>query len=175
MARHDYETLASVTYDAPERGLVVQFGDGDVVRLSVDRLPPTRKGARWEQAIVEEGQHIHVPVDAGRGERGGDTTDIPWDTIRALSDPQFAAEMAQAAAHNALRVGVTLRTLRRQRGLTTAELGARTGMAQQSISRIENGRHGVSFSTLEKMLAAMGCTLSDLHEGEGEQPGRVSA
>lgn len=175
MAHHDYETLVSVAYDAPGRTLVVQFGNGDVVRLSIDRLPPTRKGARWEEAIVEEGRHIRVPVAAGQGDRGGDGTDIPWDTIRTLSDPQFAAEMAQAAAHNALRVGATLRTLRRQHGLTTAELGARTGMAQQSISRIENGRHDISFSTLEKILAAMGCTLSDLHEGEGEPPGRASA
>ena len=97
------------------------------------------------------------------------------DTIRTLTDPQFAAEMAQAAAHNALRVGAALRTLRRQRGLTTAELGARTGMAQQSISRMENGRHDSAFSTLEKILTAMGCTLSDLQDGEGSLSGRASA
>jgi len=175
MAHHDYETLVAVDYDAPRRALVVQFGNSDAVCLSVDRLQPTRKGARWGEAIVDEGRHINVPVDAGQGDRGGDATDIPWDTIRTLTDPQFAAEMAQAAARNALRVGATLRTLRRQRGLTTAELGARTGMAQQSISRIENGRHDVSFSTLEKMLAAMGCTLSDLHEDEAEHVGPVSA
>lgn len=175
MARHDDEMLASVIYDAPGRALVVSFGDGDVVRLSVDRLPPTLKGARWDEAIVEDGQHIHVPVDAGQGDLHGDSTDIPWDTIKTLTDPQFAAEMAQAAARNALRVGATLRTLRRQRGLTTAQLGARTGMAQQSISRIENGHHDVSFSTLEKLLAAMGCTLRDLYEEEDEPSGRVSA
>ncbi len=92
--------------------------------------------------------------------------DIPWDTIRALSDPQFAAEMAQAAAHNALRIGATLRTLRRPRGLTTAEMGRRTGMAQRSISRLEKGHHAISFSTPEKILAAMGCTLNDLQESE---------
>lgn len=175
MAHHDYETLTAVAYDGAERALVVSFNDGDTVRLAVDRLPPTRKGARWAEATVEEGRHIHVPVDAGQGDLGGDSTDLPWDTIRALTDPRFAVEMAQTAAHNALRVGATLRTLRRQRGLTTAELGARTGMAQQSISRIENGRHAVSFSTLTKILAAMNCSLNDLREGEDDQPGRVSA
>ncbi len=174
MGQHDFEELVSVAYDAAERALVVGFRDGDVVSIAVDRLPPTRKGARWEEATVEEGRHIHVPVAARQGDRGGDSTDLPWDTIRVLTDPQFAGEMAQAAAHNALRVGATLRTLRRQRGLTTAELGARTGMAQQSISRIENGRHAVSFQTLEKMLAAMGCTLRDLSEAEAEPSGRAS-
>lgn len=174
MAQNDYETIVSVMYDAPGRAIVVDFADGDTVRLSVDRLRPTRLGARWMEATVEEGHHIHVPVDAGQGDLSGDTTDIPWNTIRTLTDPQFAAEMAQAAARNALRVGTTLRTLRRQRGLTTAEVGERTGMAQQSISRIENGRHNISFSTLEKILAAMGCTLSDLQDGD-DYLGRVSA
>ncbi len=175
MESREYETLVSVAFDAAERTLIVRFGDGEVVSFSVEHLPPTRKGARWAEATVEDGAHVHVPVAAGQGDRGGDSTDLPWDTLRALSDPQFAAEMAQAAARNALRVGATLRTLRRQRGLTSSELGARTGMAQQSISRIENGRHAVTFSTLEKMLAAMGCTLSDLQEVDDEPPGRVSA
>jgi transcriptional regulator with XRE-family HTH domain len=83
--------------------------------------------------------------------------------------------MAQAAARNALQVGATLRTLRRQRGLTAAEMGSRTGMTQQSISRIENGRHNVSFATLEKLLAAMGCTLRDLQAEDGEALERASA
>jgi len=65
--------------------------------------------------------------------------------------------------------------LRRQRGLTAAEMGSRTGMTQQSISRIENGRHNISFATLEKMLAAMGCTLRDLQADESEKLERASA
>jgi hypothetical protein len=48
-------------------------------------------------------------------------------------------------------------------------------MAQQSISRIENGRHAVSFQTLEKMLAAMGCTRRDLSEAEAEPSGHAFA
>ncbi len=175
MGHLDYETLVSITYDAPRRTLIVRFGDGDVLRLPVDRLLPTRQGAHWEQASVEEGRHIHVPVAAGQGDRGGDATDVPWDTIRALTDPQFVAEMAQAAARNAVRIGATVRTLRRQRGLTTAELGARAGVAQQSISRLETGRHAASFSTLERLLSAMDCTLNDLHDADEDLSGSVSA
>jgi transcriptional regulator with XRE-family HTH domain len=54
-------------------------------------------------------------------------------------------------------------------------MGSRTGMTQQSISRIENGRHNISFATLEKMLAAMGCTLRDLQADESEKLERASA
>jgi DNA-binding Xre family transcriptional regulator len=175
MRHHDYETIVSVAYDPLRRNLAVHFMDGDIVYLSAAHLLPAQKGARWEQATVEEGRHIHVPVDPGQGDMGGDSADIPWDTIRTLTDPQFAAEIAQAVAHNALRVGATLRTLRRQRGLTAAELGRRTGMPQQSISRIENGRHDIAFSTLERILAAMGCTLGDLQEDEADPTARVSA
>ena len=31
------------------------------------------------------------------------------------------------------------------------------------------------YSTLTKMLAAMGCTLRDLRDDEDDQPGRVTA
>jgi len=175
MDERDYETIAGVTFDASGRTLVVRFADGDEVSISADRLLPVGKGARWEGTAVEDGLHLHVPVAAGQGDSGGDATDIPWDTVRTLTDPQFAAEMAQAAARNALQVGATLRTLRRQRGLTAAEMGSRTGMTQQSISRIENGRHNVSFATLEKLLAAMGCTLRDLQAEDGEALERASA
>lgn len=42
------------------------------------------------------------------------------------------------------------------------DVAERVGMAQQNVSRIEQGRHAVSFPTLEKILAAMGYTLRDL-------------
>ncbi len=35
-------------------------------------------------------------------------------------------------------------------------------MTQQNVSRIEQGRHSVSYKMLEKLLAAMGYTLNDL-------------
>ena len=175
MARQDYETITGVRYTASSDELTVGFANGDEVRLTASRLPASRKGARWSEATVEEGMHIHVPVTAGAGDLGTDATDVPWDVIRGLTDPQFAAEMAQAAAEHAREVGATLRLLRRQRGLTAAEIGARAGMSQQSVSRIENGRHDVSFGTLERILTAMGCTLRDLWEAQREGVARQEA
>lgn len=166
MARREYEIITGVQYTASSGELTVRFANGDAVHVVAAQLPASRKGARWGEATVEEGLHIHVPVAAGAGDLGADVTDIPWDVIRALTDPQFAAEMAQAAAQHAREVGATVRTLRRQRGLTAAEVGMRAGMSQQSVSRIENGRHDVSFSTLERLLAAMGCSLRDLWDAQ---------
>jgi XRE family transcriptional regulator, fatty acid utilization regulator len=59
-------------------------------------------------------------------------------------------------------VGARLQALRKARGLTAQQVGERVGMAQQNLSRIEQGRHAVSFPTLEKILAAMGYTLADI-------------
>lgn len=166
MARREYEIITGVQYTAASGELTVCFANGDAVRIAAAQLPASHKGARWGEATVEEGLHIHVPVAPGAGDLGTDEADVPWDVFRALTDPQFAAEMAQAAARHAREVGATLRTLRQQRGLTAAEVGARAGMSQQGVSRIENGRHDVSFSTLERLLAAMGCNLRDLWDAQ---------
>jgi hypothetical protein len=38
----------------------------------------------------------------------------------------------------------------------------RAGIHPQSLSRIEHGQHDVVFTTLRRVLAAMGCSLRDL-------------
>jgi transcriptional regulator with XRE-family HTH domain len=43
-----------------------------------------------------------------------------------------------------------------------AEVAERVGMAQLHLSRIEQRRHDISFSTLVTILAAMGSMLQDL-------------
>jgi transcriptional regulator with XRE-family HTH domain len=61
------------------------------------------------------------------------------------------------------------------RGLTAKEVAAQAGLAQQTISRIELGQHDVVFSTLEKILAAMGYTLEDILPDEpAETPATVT-
>jgi DNA-binding Xre family transcriptional regulator len=54
---------------------------------------------------------------------------------------------------------VRLGELRQSRGLSQAELAARAGVKQANISRIE-GRDDLKVSTLAKVVAAMGATLS---------------
>jgi len=79
-----------------------------------------------------------------------------------LTDGEYAAYLAAAADEQARQVGLRIRALRTSRGLSSKELAERAGIAPQSLSRIEHGRHDVVLTTLQRILAAMGYALKDL-------------
>jgi transcriptional regulator with XRE-family HTH domain len=56
-------------------------------------------------------------------------------------------------------VAATLRGARRAAGLTQAELAARAGTSQATLSAYENGRKQPSVETLSRLLAATGTRL----------------
>jgi len=51
------------------------------------------------------------------------------------------------------------RTMRKQKGLTQADLAERTGLTQAYVSAIERGTRDVRASTLTLIAAALGCEL----------------
>lgn len=98
---------------------------------------------------------IVVPTADGRIE-------IPWSSLRALTDREYSAHLVTAAEEQARQVGRRIRELRESRNLSGKELAERAGIAPQSLSRIEHGHHDVVFTTLQRILAAMGASLKDL-------------
>lgn len=66
---------------------------------------------------------------------------------------------APAAAHNP---GVALRALRRQRGWTLAEIGARTGLPISTLSKIENGKMSLSFDKLTRIAQGLEVDIGEL-------------
>jgi DNA-binding XRE family transcriptional regulator len=155
-----YLRLGRVEYDPRQKEIRVSFSDGDTATIPVTRLVRRDPFALdWSRLVVEEDGYIHVPARPGAGR---EDADIPAFDMRVLTDAEFAAHLARKAEEAARRVGERLRALRKARGLTAKEVAARAGLAQQTISRIELGQHDVVFSTLEKILAAMGYTLEDI-------------
>jgi len=145
-----YARIAYARYDPERDELTVRFVDGESLSLAAWRLlRSTTRTPDWTNVRVVDGYHINVPVAAGSGDLGTDETDIPGTTIRAISDPLFAAHMARQAEESARQVGDRLKVLRQARGLTTRQVAERVDMAQQNVSRIEQGRHSVSYKTLE--------------------------
>ena len=138
------------------------MGNSDHIARRASTLLPHRPDAGWDACTWPDGVHISIPVTPGTGDAGSDTVDIPWDVVRTLTDSDFAVHMAHRAEETARRTGSRLRRMRKARGLKAVELGKRVGMSQPSISRIENGGHDLSLGTLEKLLAVMGYSLSDL-------------
>ncbi len=137
------------------RQLEVSFANGDVVRLDVGQVAP---------ASIDPA-HVALHVGDFELELISPTDEriaIPWLAIRSLTDDEFAEHLAQSADGEARRVGRRLRQLRLARKLSAKEVAERAGITAQSLSRIELGRHDVVFSTLRRILAAMGYDLTDL-------------
>jgi transcriptional regulator with XRE-family HTH domain len=57
-------------------------------------------------------------------------------------------------------IGPTLRTLRRQRGLSQRALAARAGVEQHHLSTIENDRTNPTIATVARIADAIGYDLT---------------
>jgi transcriptional regulator with XRE-family HTH domain len=67
-----------------------------------------------------------------------------------------------------LLVGSRIRTLRKDRALTQADLAARIGIQQSDLCRMENGEYKVSLETLFKILSIFEMNIADFfHEDLG--------
>lgn len=135
--------------------LEIRFEDNSIVNLDRNSiLPVGMHNPDWSNLQFTPYELI-VPTSS-------DEIEIPWSTIRLLSDTSFAAHWALQAEEQAKDIGKRLRELRKSKNLSSKEVAERAGISPQSLSRIEKGHHDVVFTTLRKILAAMGCTLQDL-------------
>lgn len=62
------------------------------------------------------------------------------------------------------QLGELLRQIREAKGLTLSGLQARSGINEGEISRIENGKRNLAFTTLVKLSRGLDMTLSELLE-----------
>jgi transcriptional regulator with XRE-family HTH domain len=61
-------------------------------------------------------------------------------------------------------LGVALRALRREAGLTQVEAGKATGVRSNFLSQIELGKRGLTWSTLVALLRTYNADLRDLQD-----------
>ncbi|CQR71060.1 HTH-type transcriptional regulator PuuR [Sporomusa ovata DSM 2662] len=64
------------------------------------------------------------------------------------------------------KIGYRLRDLRLQKKLTMKEVAEIAGIAQSSLSYIENGNNSPSIETLETILMALGITMGEFFSEE---------
>ena len=65
-----------------------------------------------------------------------------------------------------LLVGSRIRSLRKDRTLTQADLASRIGIQQSDLCRMENGEYKVSLETLFKILAIFEMNIADFFHEE---------
>ena len=70
-------------------------------------------------------------------------------------------EKAQLSAPQVAEIGSRLRELRKERGLTQAELARQIGIQQSDLSRMEKGEYRVSLDNLFKILGIFDLDLAD--------------
>lgn len=62
-------------------------------------------------------------------------------------------------------LGESLRTIRKERGMTLMEAGEKTGMPMSTISKIENNKMSLSYDKLLRICAALDVDISQLFTG----------
>jgi hypothetical protein len=85
------------------------------------------------------------------------------------------ADKAQMNSPQVAAVGSRLRKLRKERGLTQADLARQIGIQQSDLSRMEKGEYRVSLDKLFKILAVFDLDLADFFgdqsaKAEEQQP-----
>jgi transcriptional regulator with XRE-family HTH domain len=80
-------------------------------------------------------------------------------------------QKSQLAPPQISAIGSRLRELRKDRGLTQAELARQIGIQQSDLSRMEQGEYRVSLDNLFKILGVFDLDLADFfREDERAQP-----
>jgi len=71
------------------------------------------------------------------------------------------AQISQTGMSEVAAIGSRLRRLRKERGLTQAELARQIGIQQSDLSRMEKGEYRVSLDNLFKILGVFDLDLAD--------------
>lgn len=67
-----------------------------------------------------------------------------------------------------------LRGFRERAFLTQADLAEKSGVAETTINRLENSRHGARISTARKLAVALGISPQELIAEEAQAPKRAA-
>jgi transcriptional regulator with XRE-family HTH domain len=79
------------------------------------------------------------------------------------------AQKTQIGTPEVAAIGSRLRELRKNRGLTQAELARQIGIQQSDLSRMEKGTYRVSLDNLFKILAVFDLDLADFFGDQQEK------
>ena len=137
------------------REIEVLFLDGEVFSLPLDGKYD------WSQVrVAPDRRYLIVPRN------GGELETIPWDAIRRPDSHLDEESRTQR------RLAETLRNLRKEADFTQAEAARASGLARQTIIRLEKAGNYPGLKTLRALAKAYGLTVEELLRRVGSsQPG----
>jgi len=153
-----YQTIKKTRF--ADDKIIVDFENGDKVELRKKSITPLDTyDVLWAQ-VQSSPYAITIPARPN-------SIEIPWNTIRVLTDTEFGKYLANRGEEQATLIITKIKVLRVRKGITGLELAKRVGVSPQTISRIEKG-YNAGFATVIKILASMGYSLRDLADQESE-------
>jgi DNA-binding XRE family transcriptional regulator len=163
--REGFFLLEAVEY-RPESGRArVRYRNQDVGEALVEALWRNRPGRPdWGKVRIDPQTHgaLLVPTHPGHPTTEGDVAEIPGDVLRAATDVDYRAYLANRLARRAKEIGQRLAQIREARGLTQKTLALSAGVEEWLVAGIESGRLEASLTTMGQLLTAMGASLQDL-------------
>jgi DNA-binding XRE family transcriptional regulator len=138
----------------------VRFGDGLERAVPWASLPFARTLA-LEPITARAGHGGETVV---LGDESGREVDVSAQSLRAALDDKFREALRRADSGERKLVGARIRAVRESVGFSQLELSRRSGIAQESLSRIETGQSDPRLGTLRRMAQGMGLSLNQLLE-----------
>jgi transcriptional regulator with XRE-family HTH domain len=89
-----------------------------------------------------------------------------------FSGPDGGIKMA--ADYEPVDLGAALRTVRAAKGWTLAEVKSRTGLSISTLSKLENGKMGLSYDKLMKLGRGLGVDIAELLTDNGKNGAEVA-
>lgn len=161
------DRVLAARFSAVDSLLWIQFGDGLERALRWSDLPFSRELGIFPVAVSARvgGESIAIADEAGND------IDVSASSLRAFLDEGFRSRLDSTDAAERRMVGARIRALRESAKLSQEELSRRTGIAQESLSRIETGRRDPRLGTLQRLARGLGLSLDQLMErlSAGEQ------
>ena len=143
-------------------GIEVTFADGRSGLVPFPAVP--------EVPELKELSRIELPsaYEMVLETAGGNRVEIPWDFARHYCDESYRPDVERAAAEGRKGLGIRIRELREEAGLTQEELAVAAGIGRVTLVRVERGEQSPRFETLAAVAKALGRGVSELVVESGD-------
>lgn len=160
------DRVRTVRFSPIDGILWLEFGDGLNRAIKWGSLPFARQlnVTPLSASAREHGQSLQL-IDAE-----GREVDVDAGALRAVVDPDHLRLIEGEDGDLRAQMGARLRRVREESGLSQQLVSERGGVAQESLSRIENGRRDPRLETLRKLARGMDMTLPELLKSLSSSP-----
>lgn len=143
----------------PDGTVDLRFGDGVTGQIKLAALRLERLGRKLLPETIRascEGGSLQID------DRTGYTIDVDCEVLQGLLDRKRAGHLRKEAEEVRREVGRRIRSARQSRGTSQVALSRASGIAQEVISRIENGKQAPRADTLLKLAEALDLPVDKL-------------